>query len=291
MVKVFSPLLFIYLCLSLFSNLANAEVGLWKVEKDNKTSYLFGTVHVGDEQMHGLPAKVKSAIASSDKVMVEVNLEALSPFAIQQRSMPFMLLKNNQTLKDQLSAEVYQKLQDYFSKKQIDIALFERYAPWAVMITMLQLEYQKLGFTDTNGIDKQVIAYANEKKIPIGEFETLEYQLEMFSQLSIHSDAMLKETFAQMSDLNTYFLDLVSAWRSGDLEKLSHYYQVSFSDDKYGKLAEQLMIIERNNNWVKMLKKQLPNESTFIAVGALHLVEKYGLVEQLKNNGYSVTRL
>ncbi|TMO95143.1 TraB/GumN family protein, partial [Pseudoalteromonas sp. S3178] len=32
MVKVFSPLLFIYLCLSLFSNLANAEVGLWKIE-------------------------------------------------------------------------------------------------------------------------------------------------------------------------------------------------------------------------------------------------------------------
>ncbi|MEJ6474922.1 TraB/GumN family protein [Pseudoalteromonas piscicida] len=291
MVRVFSPAIFIYLCLSFFSALANAEVGLWKIEKDNRTSYLFGTVHVGDKQMSGLPEKVKNAIANSDKVMVEVNVDALSPFEIQQRSMPFMLLKNNQTLKDQLSPKVYQKLQDYFATKQIDITLFERYAPWAVMVTMLQLEYQKLGFSETNGIDKQVIAYANEKKIPIGEFETLEYQLEMFSQLSIHSDAMLEETFAQMSDLDTYFLDLVSAWRTGDLDKLAHYYNVSFDDDQYGKLAEQLMIIERNSNWVAKLQTQLPKESLFIAVGALHLVEQYGLITQLKKHGYTVTKL
>ncbi|RRS09522.1 MULTISPECIES: TraB/GumN family protein [unclassified Pseudoalteromonas] len=291
MVKFLSPFIFFCFFLSLFSAFANAEVGLWKVEKGQKTSYLFGTVHVGDKQMQGLPVKVKTAIKNSDKVMVEVNLEALSPLAIQQRSMPFMLLKGNQTLASQLSPEVYNKLKAYFAAKQIDIALFERYAPWAVMVTMLQLEYQKLGFTDKNGIDKQVIAFANESNIAVDEFETLEYQLEMFSQLSVHSNDMLKETFAQMADLNTYFLDLVAAWRSGDLKKLSHYYNVSFSDDKYGQLAEQLMIIERNNNWIEILKEQLPNTSLFVAVGALHLVEQYGLIAQLKAEGYTITPL
>lgn len=291
MIQRLSSYVLLYFCAALFSAVSYAEVGLWQISKGDTRSYLFGTVHVGDKQMQGLPDKVKKAIKNSDKVMVEVNLESLSPFQIQQRSMPFMLLKKDETLQSTLSPAVYKKVVDYFAAKQIDVALFERYAPWAVMVTILQLEYQRLGFSEANGIDKQVLSYAQQHNIPIGEFESLEYQLEMFSQLGQYSDAMLQETFTQMADLDTYFLDMITAWRNGDLKLLEHYYNTSFAEGEYGALAERLMIKERNNNWLKKLKQQMPQESLFIAVGALHLVERYGLITQLQQQGYSVTKI
>ena len=77
-VQRINALFFMVLLLG-FSQHALAEPGLWKVEKNGVASYLFGTVHVGDDSMKGLPSKVKKALDNSDKVIVEVDISAISP--------------------------------------------------------------------------------------------------------------------------------------------------------------------------------------------------------------------
>lgn len=277
--------------LLLSSFASRAEPALWEVEKAGVKSYLFGTVHVGDATMKGLPDKVIKAIDASDKVIVEVDISAISPAEMQRRSMPFMMLKNGRTLQSELSAQNYQKLTDYFKNKSIDIAMFDGFAPWAVMVTMMQIEFQKAGFSEQNGIDKQVIAHAKSKNIPIGELETLEYQMEMFTNLSLLSNEMIEETFEQLADVETYFINLVNAWKTGDMDTLTDYYNESFDDSNYGEISEQVMLIERNDNWVKSLTPRIGKEKLFIAVGALHLPEQHGLLKQLKDQGFTVTRL
>ncbi|WP_404342283.1 TraB/GumN family protein [Pseudoalteromonas mariniglutinosa] len=274
-----------------FCTVCKAEPGLWKVEKDGIASYLFGTVHVGDNNMKGLPTKVTNALNNSKELIVEVDVSTITPLEMQRRSMPFMLLKNDKTLQSELSAEHYQKLKKYFAEKSIDIALFNNLAPWAVMLTMMQMEFQEIGFSDQNGIDKQLLGYAKTNSIPITELETLEQQMEMFSHLSVLNDKMIAETFEQLSDVETYFFGLVNAWKSGDMTTLSRYYNESFDDSEYGQLSEQVMLVERNNNWVKQLSPRIGKEQLFIAVGALHLPEQYGLLEQFKEQGFTVTRL
>ncbi|WP_440054429.1 TraB/GumN family protein [Pseudoalteromonas sp. T1lg65] len=273
------------------SGKSDAEVGLWQITKGNSTSYLFGTVHVGDKQMEGLPTKVSTALKQSEKIVVEINLEQLSPVEIQQRSAPFMLLPANQSLEQVLKPKTYLQLKKYFANKNIDIGLFERYAPWAVMVSMLQIEYQRLGFSEANGIDKQILVLADENNQPVMELESLEQQLEMFAMLGKYGDDMIRETFEQLTDVDSYFLDLVSAWRNGDLNKLQHYYELSFDDSEYGKLAEKQMIIQRNNAWVATLAPLLKQQSLFIAVGALHLVGEHGLITQLKQQGFDIKKI
>ena len=135
-----------------------AAPALFKVEKNGTSSYLFGTVHVGDASMKGLPEKVIKAIDQSEQVVVEVDISKLTPLQMQQRSMPFMMLKDGKTLQTELSKQNYNKLKDYFAKKSIDIAMFNGLKPWAVMVTMMQIEFQNAGFSDQTGIDKQVLA-------------------------------------------------------------------------------------------------------------------------------------
>lgn len=268
-----------------------AAPALFKVEKNGTSSYLFGTVHVGDASMKGLPEKVTQAIDQSEQVIVEVDISKLTPLQMQQRSMPFMLLKGGKTLQTELSKQNYNKLKDYFAKKSIDIAMFNGLKPWAVMVTMMQIEYQNAGFSDQTGIDKQVLAYAKKQNITIGELETLEQQLQMFDGMALLSNEMIEETFEQLADISTYFIKLVNAWKNGDMDTLTQYYNMSFDDSNYGEISEQVMLVNRNNKWVEQLVPRLANEKLFIAVGALHLPEQHGLIKQLTDAGFTITRL
>ncbi len=285
-----NTLIFILLLLG-FSQQLLAQPGLWKVEKNGVASYLFGTVHVGDDSMKGLPTEVTKALDSSEKVIVEVDITAISPMEMQRRSLPFMMLKNGKTLKSELSPENYAKLQKYFADKSIDITMFNNLAPWAVMITMMQMEFQNVGFSDQYGIDKQVLAYAKKRSISVDELETLERQMEMFEHLAIMNDKMIEETFEQLADVDTYFFGLIKAWKSGDMKTLTKFYNESFDDSQYGQLSEQVMLIERNNDWVEQLSTRIGKEKLFIAVGALHLPEQHGLLKQLADKGFTITRI
>ncbi|MCK8108804.1 TraB/GumN family protein [Pseudoalteromonas sp. 2CM41L] len=268
-----------------------AAPALFKVEKNGTSSYLFGTVHVGDASMKGLPEKVTKAIDQSEQVVVEVDISKLTPLQMQQRSMPFMMLKDGKTLQTELSKQNYNKLKDYFAKKSIDIAMFNGLKPWAVMVTMMQIEFQNAGFSDQTGIDKQVLAYAKKQNITIGELETLEQQLQMFDGMALLSNEMIEETFEQLADINTYFIKLVNAWKNGDMNTLTEYYNMSFDESNYGEISEQVMLVNRNNKWVEQLVPRLTNEKLFIAVGALHLPEQHGLIKQLTDAGFTITRL
>ncbi|AZN31440.1 TraB/GumN family protein [Pseudoalteromonas sp. Xi13] len=268
-----------------------AAPALFKVEKNGTSSYLFGTVHVGDASMKGLPEKVTTAIDQSEQVVVEVDISKLTPLQMQQRSMPFMMLKDGKTLQTELSKQNYNKLKDYFAKKSIDIAMFNGLKPWAVMVTMMQIEFQNAGFSDQTGIDKQVLAYAKKQNITIGELETLEQQLQMFDGMALLSNEMIEETFEQLADINTYFIKLVNAWKNGDMNTLTEYYNMSFDESNYGEISEQVMLVNRNNKWVEQLVPRLTNEKLFIAVGALHLPEQHGLIKQLTDAGFTITRL
>ncbi|MDE5875701.1 MAG: TraB/GumN family protein, partial [Muribaculaceae bacterium] len=48
-------------------------------------------------------------------------------------------------------------------------------------------------------------------------------------------------------------------------------------------------VYDRNTNWVNILSKEMPQQSTFVVVGAAHLPGKKGVLEQLRNAGFKVT--
>jgi uncharacterized protein YbaP (TraB family) len=54
---------------------------------------------------------------------------------------------------------------------------------------------------------------------------------------------------------------------------------------------EDILLYNRNMNWVKQLKTIMKAESVFVAVGAGHLVGTKGLIALLKKEGYKVRPL
>ncbi|WP_256096813.1 TraB/GumN family protein [Pseudoalteromonas luteoviolacea] len=282
--------LFLFLALFL-STLSQAAPALWSVEKNGVTSYIFGTVHVGDVSMDGLPAQVKEAINRSKYTIVELDMSDLSPLELQQKIAHFVASKNFKPLHEALSPPIYKQLKTYFSQRGINIELFRGQPVWMVMLTIIQLEYQKAGYSEQFGIDKQVIAHAKQHSKVIKPLETFEQQLTMFSEIAKMSDEMMTQTLSQMKDTQSFINDMIAAWKTGDQKRLENYYHLSFDDSQYARLAEQVLLIDRNHAWAKTLVPALAQEPHFIAVGALHLPLEHGLLTLLKAQGFTIKRL
>ena len=53
--------------------------------------------------------------------------------------------------------------------------------------------------------------------------------------------------------------------------------------------ATEIMQTSRNKNWVEKMPEMMKTRSNLFAVGAAHLTEDYGLINLLRQKGYTVT--
>lgn len=276
----------------LFSSFAFADAGLWQIEKDGKTAYLFGTVHMGDNTMQALPTKVESALARSKTVVVEIDIEGLSPREMQQKIVPLMQLPAGKTLKTELSPELYQKLAMVLQQHQVPIQALEQLKPWAVALNITTLLYQKAGYRAEFGADLKVLRQAKKQHKTILELETFEQQFGFFDALTASAQHayFIEETLKSAKDSDKYIHPLFNAWKSGDLSALETQYREAFGDAPQAKQAEHILLIERNQRWLELLLPRM-DEQLFIAVGALHLPMEHGLIALFEKKGFSVKKI
>jgi uncharacterized protein YbaP (TraB family) len=78
---------------------------------------------------------------------------------------------------------------------------------------------------------------------------------------------------------------LVSQYKQ---ENITGIYD-AFSENKYmSKKTKEIILDNRNENWIKQLQGLMQNESLFIAVGSAHLAGESGVINLLKKAGYKV---
>ena len=75
-----------------------------------------------------------------------------------------------------------------------------------------------------------------------------------------------------------------NAYRSGDLDLLDTLSKLSNVNDLY----HELMIVERNKGMARMMDSIMQQKSLFAGVGAAHLPNKYGVLQLLRDMGYTV---
>jgi uncharacterized protein len=81
---------------------------------------------------------------------------------------------------------------------------------------------------------------------------------------------------------------MITAWKAGDLETLGHmlYHEA----EKYPELMD-LFLHDRNKAWIGKLESFLKNgEKVMVLVGTGHFAGKLGVIELLRERGYTVKR-
>ena len=79
---------------------------------------------------------------------------------------------------------------------------------------------------------------------------------------------------------------MMAAWQNGDADKLHELLYKSFEGQPG---IEDRLLTQRNKDWILKIEEMLgKSKNTMVIVGAGHLIGPEGIVELLRQKGYTV---
>lgn len=265
---------------------------LWKVSSPTNTVYLLGSIHLLNKDIYPLDTAIDAAINQAEVYAFETDMDSLNQDAIAGLMFAKGMYSGDKTLKNSISKSTYKKVAAALEKQGMAIALFNKFKPWVVALTVMGLQLKEAEMTAEYGIDKYVHNKAEERGKATAALEAVTDQINIFSTLSdAAQESLLKQSLVgakegeAVKDVNS----IVKAWQQGDVKSLEKLLQKSYkSDPELYKRA----VTNRNHNWIPKIEEFLRgNQTHLVTVGALHLVGKEGVVELLRAQGYSVQQL
>jgi uncharacterized protein YbaP (TraB family) len=262
---------------------------LWTVEGEHNTVYLLGSIHVlraGDE---GLPAAAEDAYDDAEQLVMEIDLDDVTagdPVALLGAMQRMALLPEGDSLREVLGAD-YDTINERTRGAGLDLALLDRFAPWFVAVTLLQLELAKRGFSPELGVEQMLATRAVADGKPIQGLETAEQQFAVLAGLPMPMQKrFLVMTLEDAAGLDAEIDELMQAWREGDSDALARLLSEEF--DEFPELYKPLTE-DRNRAWLGQLVELLDDRDDYlVVVGALHLVGRNSVVDLLRQRGYEV---
>lgn len=273
--KYYFILLFFLFNLSLYSQEKSI---FWKIEKDSITSYLLGTDHLFGKSFIDKNEKIIMALKSSQLVFTE-NIKSADSIVNSRNASNIIenltsdeknkLLEifdkklniNNLSLKELiLTTDKYWSIFSCFSNKERkDKILMDDYikklsSTYKIKLVGLEDISETLKFLEKEYLN----GYTDEKLISI-----LKYKLDGFSKNLAHNNCSIHELYR------------------------NKLYNFNFND-----VGDTKLLDSRNFIWIPKIISELENKKqVFIAVGIAHLDYKNGLIEQLKQKGYTITQI
>jgi len=269
------------------SNPATENTLLWKISGNGleKASYLFGTIHLMCSEDALLSDSLIQAIKNTDEVYLEVDMDNLFEM---MSALSKMKMKNDTTLADLLSEDDYETVRAYFEEKGglLPFTVIEKYKPFLAASTMLE---GSLPCEQNVAMEQLIMEQATTNRKKINGLETMNYQMSLFDSIPYKVQAELLVKYIKSGDdddeLKQYD-ELVRAYKSQDLNKLE---ELTRRSDMGIANFEEVLLYNRNRNWVKKLNTLLKEGSFTIAVGAGHLPGENGVISLLRKAGFTVT--
>ncbi|ACV27954.1 TraB/GumN family protein [Kangiella koreensis] len=274
------------------ATVANYNPAIWKVEHNGVTSYLFGSIHMGDQSMYPLPEKVQKAFQASEVVAVEINMNNLNQLEIAQ-TIQTMAVTPGKPLKDHISEETAIKYDEYCQRTHSPCAMFNNFEPWFVAATLEALSMQQQGYQEQLGIDKYFLSEAKDSK-EIVELESFDSQLAILDGMPLELQELMLLGTVTREEGGTE--RLMQAWKTGDVETFLAEEQLSakdqgVSEEDYEAFMD-LFLYQRNQGMADGITELLKQgKSVFAVVGAAHYGGDKSVNYYLKQKGFKVTRM
>ena len=275
---------------------------LYKISgKDLKQpSYIVGTYHLAPVSFVDSIPGLRAAMTETQQVCGELDMsDMMSPNNIQ-KMMKAMMLPEGKTLKDYLTVEEMDKL-NQLMKSLIGMDLTNpileqqmgKMTPSAINTQLAVLMYMKHtpGFDSTNLFDGYFQKAAKEANKPVVGLETMDFQIKTLYQ---GKSLERQKTMLMCMVNNTAYheqnlIALTRAFFAKDLAKMWEITKEKENNSCDSTPEEDAQLIDnRNIDWLTKLPAIMADKSTLIAVGAGHLPGDKGVLSLLRQAGYTV---
>lgn len=255
---------------------------LWQIAKPGiAASHLFGTIHLGDEDLMHIPAPVAQALDRSREFVMEANFDGDDVLQWTET----MVSSAGPSLRAQLGSVLFERAAALLSRYGISGEVVDRMKPWAVYLA-LSSPPQITGLP----LDLALAARMQQSGKPVSGLETATEQVGIVAQLPLGDQvALVKDAVCYYDTLQADIREMKRLYLDRDLAGLvaaAHRYEL-METERYRRLMKNLLS-ERNDRLVRRMEVPLRRGNVFIAVGALHLPGEGGLLSLLEKRGYTV---
>ena len=258
---------------------------MWKVEKGETTLYLLGSIHALKEDAYPLPPAIEAAFAEVEVAVFEIDLDDMTKAAIKM--MAAGSLEKGRTLEEVVGPETWSEFEAHVGELGFDASLYRGMKPWIAALTVAAFELTKHGYLAAAGLDTYLSQRADETGKKRLALETAGFQVSLFADLSPEQSLAflvytLEDLEAMIPEMDRLYLD----WRAGSVESVEDALLEGF--EEFPDVFEK-MISDRNHAWMPQIEKLLAGDrDAMVVVGSAHLVGEGGVVNLLREKGYTV---
>jgi len=260
---------------------------LWQISGNGlqRPSYLFGTIHMICSSDAVLSDSMKKAIENSDAIYFEVDMDNLFEMLGVVRKMK---MRNDTTLADLLEKDDYERVRKYFENKAslLPFSILETYKP---LLAASMLMEGGVECESPEAMEEVIMKEAKLHGKNVKGLETMAYQMSIFDTIPYKMQALQLVKYVDDAGKgeteNKEYDKLMQAYKDQDLSKME---ELTKTTDMGIANFTDILLYNRNRNWVEKLKTILPDKSVVVAVGAGHLPGEQGVINLLRKAGYTV---
>lgn len=262
-------------------------------------SYIVGTYHLAPASfVDSIPGMIQ-AMEGTSQVCGELDMmDAFKP-ENAARLLKSQMLPEGITLSSLLTADQLKRLNALLLEvmgtnldDEAFAAQMEKMCPAALSTTLTLTSYMKgtPSFNPMDLIDNYFQMQALQNGKTVKGFETVDFQMNILYGTPLEKQANnLMCIVDHFEDANEMVNLITTAYFSQNLKQIEEALEEeSKIDCETSPEDEDILINNRNRNWVEMMPEMMAEQPTLFVVGAAHLCGEQGVLRLLEEAGYTV---
>lgn len=275
----------------------------WHAQKNDKSIYVAGTLHVNDPRLPDVLAAFKPQLAQTDILLLELTPEDETQVEhALTTDVSMVLLPDNKTLSEILPADQWGDLSNSLMNVGVSPADVAPFQPWVISLNFILPPCAIDSILAGEPGMEQLILDILPSGVPVAALEDWRDSLAFFNGGSFEQqadDLILNIASYPLLDaltvatLDAYFdgnpqIVLPMMYAMADLlDEYLHETHAEFTD----RLAVDLLN-NRNLAWMSRIEDASTDHDTvFVAAGALHLGGENGVVNLLAKDGWAISKV
>ncbi|MBO4838576.1 MAG: TraB/GumN family protein [Lachnospiraceae bacterium] len=275
-------------------------------DPEGGSMWLLGTIHIGDIRTSYLPQEIYDALLSSDALAVEIDVTNMEERLDEDDDLleayqEAIIYMDGSNAYDHLTDEQGDKLERALKLYGGDMLASLLNYNVATLSSVLEQEMLPLSRSHSydHGVDNQLVDMAKKNDIPIRDVEDFVEHISLLSSFSEKLQALILEETIDGGRYggNLGAAELFEVWCRGDEEEITKAFEEEEEEDEDLTEEEKALLEEynqgmmaiRNAKMIETAQDYMASEDTvFFAVGLAHLMGEEGIVNSLRNMGYTV---
>ncbi len=281
-------------------DLDNADGVFWRIDKRGLApSYLYGAIHSTDDSALEMARRAARQIAGAKIVATELGgpIDSIGKADVGAKMLAKALDRDHDTFEGVVATADRERIEKLLASQAIPIEFAHHLKLWflAILTAIPSCEAKRLAL-DLPEVDQYLAQTAKNSGVKVVGLETAQEQLDVLAAMRPDAAAALLAVAAREPGMNDdVYATMLLLYRESRPAEILPITDVVGNMSGPERAAEdeftRMLLVGRNANMAQRAAPLIGAGGAFIAVGALHLSGKEGLVERLRAAGYRVTKV